>query len=331
MAVLVLGGTGQLGSNLVRALIQQGEQVRVLARDPQHLPTLSGLSIEPLQGDLQKRESLIRACRGNSIVYHAAGYYPTSLTPVQEAVAQALRETNNVLEAVQQASVDRLVFASSLTTIGFPAHPGQLADETCPFSTSYQSNSYLMAKAAMEERVLAAARTGIPAVVVNPTVFFGPFDSKPTSGTQILMVAKRMMPSYVQGHVNVIDVRDVAVGMIRAAERGRIGERYILGNWNTNQKELNQLIATLAGVSAPFMRMPFHLARWGTKLGDWAFRTFLKKPSPVPGFFIEMLPHMQQYDCSKAIRELDYPRSPIEPAIEDALAWFRQQGYLPSS
>jgi dihydroflavonol-4-reductase len=116
--------------------------------------------------------------------------------------------------------------------------------------------------------------------------------------------------------------------MIRAGTRGRVGERYILGNWNTNQKDLNELIAREAGVRGPLFPVPFQLARYGSKLGDWAFRTILGKPAPVPGFFVEMLAHGQQYDCSKAIGELDYPRSPVEGAIRDALAWFKANGYL---
>jgi dihydroflavonol-4-reductase len=128
--------------------------------------------------------------------------------------------------------------------------------------------------------------------------------------------------------VNAIDVRDVANGMIRAATRGRIGERYILGHWNTTQKELGELMARVAGVGAPKIPVPFAVARYGSKMGDWAFRTVLRRPAPVPGFFVEMLHHMQHYDCSKAIRELDYPRHPVEVAIRDALTWFRRNGYL---
>ena len=180
----------------------------------------------------------------------------------------------------------------------------------------------------MEEAVLNAGSEGLPAVVVNPTMCIGPYDSKPTSGTQIVMIAKRMMPGYIPGDLNVIDVRDVAVGMIKAAERGRSGERYILGNWNTTQKELNELIARVAGVMSPKIPVPFQAARAGSKLGDWVFRTVLKKPAPIPGFFVEVLQHMQQYDCSKAVNELDYPRHPIEPAVRDALAWFRSNGHL---
>ncbi len=328
MKVLVLGATGQLGSNLVRALLDQSEQVRAFVRPTSRQGTLAGLAIERVEGDLSAVESLYRACDGVQVVYHAAAYYPPYTVPVATATSQALGETKNVLDAVRRASVDRLVFGSTLTTIGFPREPNRLADETCPFTTAYTNNPYLMAKAAMEDAVLDAATRGLPAVVVNPTAFFGPYDSKPTSGTQILMIARRLMPGYIQGPVNVIDVRDVAVGMIRAAEHGRVGERYILGNWNTTQKELNALIAKLAGVMAPALPAPFMLAQYGSKLGDWAFRTILRRPAPVPGFFIEMLKHMQQYDCSKAMRELDHPRRPVEHAIRDALTWFRANGYL---
>jgi len=328
MKALVLGATGQLGSNLVRALLVRGDQVRALVRPTSNLLALRGLDVERGEGDLNNFESLRHACDGVKIVYQAASYYPPHTIPVGTATAQALAETKNLLEAVRRASVERLVFISTLTTIGFPADRTRLADETCPFVPLYPDNPYLMSKAAMEKAVLEAAKEGLPAVVVNPTVFFGPYDSKPTSGTQILMIARRRMPVDVQGLVNVIDVRDVAAGLIKAAERGRVGERYILGNWNTTQKELNELIARVAGVMAPMVAVPFALARYGAKFGDWAFRTLLRSQAPVPGFFVEVLRHMQHYDCSKAIRELDYPRNPVEPAIRDALVWFRENGYL---
>ncbi len=334
MKVLVLGGTGHLGSNLVRALLARGDEVRVLVRPIRsslqaigHL-MLRGLDVERVDGDLNDAESLIRACEGVRVVYQAASYYPSQTIPVEAATKQALAETDNLLRAVRRASVERLVFTSTLTTIGFPAQPGRLANEDCAFATAYPNNPYLMAKIAMENAVLAAAKDGVPAVVINPTTFFGPYDSKPTSGTQILMVAKRMMPGYVDGPVNAIDVRDVAEGMILAAARGRVGERYILGNWNTTQKELNTLIAQVAGVRPPLVPVPFALARVGAKVGDAVFRTILRRPAPVPGFFVEVLAHMQQYDCSKATRELGYPRRPVEHAIRDALAWFRANGYL---
>ena len=328
MNVLVIGAAGMLGSNLVRALLAKGDQVRVLVRPTTKTFTIDGLDLERVTGDVHDLGSLQRACEGVQVVYQTASYYPRETIPAVEAKQQALVETKNLLQAVRQTSVGRLVFTSTLTTIGFPKIPGQLATEERQFSTKFTNNPYLVAKAAMEDEVLAAARSGLPAVVVVPTAFFGPYDQKPTSGTQIIMIAKRQMPGYIQGSTNVIDVRDVAVAMIRAAEWGRIGERYIVGNVNTTQKELNRLIARVAGVSGPVFPIPFPVAQLGTKVGEWASRRLLHRPPPVPAFFVEMIKHMQHYDCSKALSELDYPRSSIETAIQDAVEWFKEVGYL---
>ena len=328
MKSLVIGGTGQLGANLVRALLEHGHQVRVLHRSSSDTFTIDGLDIERVVGDLNDGESLRRACDGRQVVYQAASYYPSATIPVDVAKGQALKETIFLLEAVRAAGVERLVFTSTLTTVGFPKTVGHPANETCQFSTRYTDNPYLMAKTAMEEKILQSAQLGIPAVVVIPTEFFGPYDQRPTSGTHILMIAKGQMPVYISGRVNVIDVRDVAVAMIRAAERGRVGERYLVGNWNTTQKDLNALIAQVVGVAPPLFPVPFGLARWGSKAGEWFFRSCLRRPPYLPGFFVEVMAHMQHYDCSKAQGELDYPRSAIEGAIEDALTWFRENRYL---
>jgi dihydroflavonol-4-reductase len=328
MKSLVIGGTGQLGANLVRALLEHGHQVRVLHRSTSNTFTIDSLDIERVVGDLNDGESLRLACEGRDVVYHAAGYYPSATIPVEVAKGQALKETALLLEAVRAARVERLVFASTLTTVGFPKTVGHPANETCQFSTRYTNNPYLMAKAAMEEKILQSAQQGIPAVVVIPTEFFGPYDQQPTSGTHILMVAKGRMPVYIPGRVNVIDVRDVAVAMIRAAERGRVGERYLVGNWNTTQKDLNELIAHVVGVAPPLFPVPLALARWGSKVGEWASRSLLRRPPYLPAFVVEMMAHMQHYDCSKAQRELDYPQSAPEGAIEDAVTWFRKNGYL---
>ena len=236
-----------------------------------------------------------------------------------------------MLDAVRAASVAmRLIFGSTLTTIGFPRQQGQPADETRAFTTQYSDNPYLMSKIAMEQ-ALEAARNGLPAVVVNPTACFGPYDSKPTSGTQIVMIAKRLMPGYIQGDINAIDVRDVAAGMIKAAERGRVGERYIPWKLEHDATGTQYVwIARVAGVMAPIAPVPYRVARYGSKFGDWVFRTIEKAGSCSRLFRRDaQAPPWQQYDCSKAIRELDYPRSPVEPAIRDALTWSANTKYLP--
>ncbi|MGD9850949.1 MAG: NAD-dependent epimerase/dehydratase family protein [Nitrospirales bacterium] len=330
MKSLVIGGTGQLGANLVRVLLEHGHTVRVLHRSFSRIFTLDGLSVEHVEGDLNDGISLRRACEGMQVVYHVAGYYPRTTIPVNEAKRQALKETHMLLEAIRNAGNERLVFASSLSTIGFPRQPGRLANETCSFSTRFTNNPYLMAKVAMEDRVLQAGKQGIPAVVIVPTEFFGAYDQRPTSGTQILMIAKGKMPFYVPGPVNVIDVRDVAVAMMRAAERGRIGERYLVGNWNTTQHELYDLIAEVSGVSPPQVPVPFSLARWAARVGEW-IACARGWPPEFPLIFLEVMAHMQHYDCSKALRELEYPRSSISHALEDAVRWFRDHGYLPGA
>ena len=331
MKSLVIGGTGQLGANLVRALLEHGHQVRVLRRSTSNTSTIKGLDIQHVVGDLNDGASLRRACDGMHVVYHVAGYYPSRTISVDVAKGQALKETTLLLEAVRAAGVERLIYASTLTTVGFPENPRYPATETCAFATRFTSNPYLMAKDTMEDKILQASKQGIPSVVVIPTEFFGAYDQRPTSGTHILMIANRQMPVYIPGRANVIHVRDVAVAMIRAAERGRVGERYLVGNWNTTQKELNELIAEVVGVPPPLFPVPFSLARWGTKVGEWVFSSILGRPPLLPGFFVEVMAHMQHYDCSKAQRELDYPRSSIEGAIRDAATWFRANGYLAKS
>ena len=336
MKTLVIGAAGFLGSNLVRALLARGDEVRAMVRPRSTAHTLARLDVERIDGDLNDAGSLERACRGVRVVFQTAAYYPSHTVPVKIAIAQALTETRTLLGALRQADVDRLVFTSTLLTIGFPPKdpegPTRLANELDPFVPVFPDNPYLMAKAMMEQEILQQAPgKGLPAVIVNPTVFYGPYDSKPTSGTQILMIARRRMPAYVQGPVNIIDVRDVADGMISAAECGRTGERYILGNWNTTQKELNAMIARVVGAPAPILPIPFPVARYGSKVGDWMFRTVFRRPAPVPGFFVEMLRHMQQYDCSKAAGELGPASRPVDRAIADAASWFRENGYLPIS
>ena len=160
--------------------------------------------------------------------------------------------------------------------------------------TKYPDNPYLAAKIAMEEAVLHAAEKGVPAIVLNPTAFYGPYDRKPTSGTQLLMIAKRQMPGFLEGPINAIDVRDVAIVHMNADEKGRIGERYIIGNWNTTQRELTRLMAKVSGVSPPAIPIPFPVARVGSQFGDWVSRRILKKRPPVPAFFVEVFQHFQQ-------------------------------------
>lgn len=289
---------------------------------------IEGLGVEHAIGDFRDREAVRRAAQKCDVLFHVGGYYPTAPIPAAQAIRRSVEEIRSILDAALAAGVRRLVYGSSLTTIGPPAE-GRLADESCPFSTPYPGNPYLAAKAAMEEEVFEyVAKRDLPAVIGVPTVLIGPFDVKPTSGQQIILIARGRMPFYIEGETNVVDVRDAARGMVLLLERGRIGERYILGGVNTTQGELNRLIAREAQVRGPLLRIPFQIAHLGSKMGDLLFMSLLRRPPPVPGFFIEVVGQMRHYDLSKARRELGYEPGPIEPAIRDALAWFKAHGYL---
>jgi len=328
MKALVLGATGLLGANLVRALLQKGYEVRAFKRKTSKTIGIAGLPIETAEGDVMNRDSISEALKECQVLFHAGPYYPTLTIPVREAVGLGLTDVRNVMESAKQARIERVIYTSTLTTIGPPSRKGTLANEDCAFQTRYTNNPYLVAKSAMEDEVRRYAREGLPVVIVNPTALLGPYDSRPSSGTQILMIAKHMMPAYIEGFTNVIDVRDVAMGMVLALERGRVGDRYILGHLNTNQSELNRMIARILGVSPPRIPVPYELARWGSKFGEWTFTHVLHRLPPVPGFFVEVLAQLQHYDCTKAVRELGLPQSPLENAIRDAVKWFREKGYL---
>ncbi|HEX9758908.1 MAG TPA: NAD-dependent epimerase/dehydratase family protein [Nitrospiria bacterium] len=329
MKALVLGAPGHLGSNLVRVLLQKGYPVRAFKRSGKKTTSLDGLPIEFAEGDFLQQGTLLRAMEGCDVLFHAGGYYPLKTISAKDAVSHALREIDSILNSAREMDIQKVIFTSTLTQIGFPKEPKRLADETNPFETRFTNNPYLMAKQAMEEEIRNQVAGGLPVVMVNPTVFFGPYDSRPTSGTQILMIAKQQMPAYVDGPINVIDVRDVAIGEVLALEKGKIGERYILGNWNTTQRELNELIAKLANVPAPKLKVPGGLARLGVKIGEAALSLMGKDP-PVPSFIVEALCHFQHYDCQKAVQDLGLPQSPVENAIRDALTWFKEHHYLSS-
>lgn len=331
MKALVLGSTGFLGANLIRALLEKRYDIRAFHRPTSSTLGIDGLPGETALGDFNDRDSLLKAMQGCEVVFHAGAYYPNGPVPVKKAIERGVTQLRSVMEAALHAGVHRLIYGSSLTTIG-PPSSGDLADERCPFQTPYVDNPYLMSKAAMEEEVRRYVKErGLPAVIGIPTVLVGPYDVKPSSGKQILLIARRRLPFYIEGKTNVVDVRDAARGMVLLMERGRIGERYILGGVNTTQREFNREVAAAAGVLPPLLPLPFALSRWGSKGGDFLFSTLFRHDPPVPSFFVEVLREIRHYDITKARTEIGYQPGPIEPAIRDALQWFRTHHYYRSA
>ncbi len=190
MKALVIGSTGQLGANLVRALLQRGYEVKALTRKTSDPSVLRGLPVDTVLGDVHDRPSLSNALKGCDALFHAGAYYPVQTIAVDRAVTLGLQDVRNCLEAAGEAGIRRIVYSSTLTTIGPSTREDGLADEECRFVPQYPRNPYLMAKAAMEDEVRRFAGRGLNVVIVNPTAFYGPYDAHMTSGKQIVMIAR---------------------------------------------------------------------------------------------------------------------------------------------
>jgi Nucleoside-diphosphate-sugar epimerases len=314
MKALVLGATGFLGSHVVRALLARGLLVRVLRREHSDTRAIDGLDVETAIGDLRDAESVARAVRGCCWVFHIAGYYPIIALDRAKAIADGMVTMTNVLRAC--CDVERFVYTSSLSTIG-PA-----GTEASPYLP--RKSAYYQAKFAMEQAALAS---GLPVVVVNPTYCIGECDVKPTSGILILNLL-RGHRTYVDAPTNAVDVRDVAVGHILACEKGRICERYLLGNWNTSFGEVLRVAAEIAGVPGPTVRLPVRPLFWLAVASEWYASKFTKHPPRLPLTGVHLLAWSQHFDSSKAIRELRLPQNPIPDAIRRTIEWFRANGYV---
>jgi dihydroflavonol-4-reductase len=313
---LVLGATGFIGGHIARAALAEGWTVRALRRVPSAVGHVGAAAVQWITGDIERLESLNDAFRGVDVAFHAAGYYPRSGRQVAAQVASSVRQTRTVLQACRRAGVPRLVYTSSLTTIGRPEPSGsRLADERDLYEPgSLARSAYYECKYAMESEVLRAARD-IPAVVTNPTAVFGPGDRPGGVASILAMVARGWGVAWVEATVNAVDVRDVAAAHLNAAKSGRPGERYLLGGHNLSVRQLMTLAARIAGVAPPRFRLPLAWIDLAVRLGD------LVPPLDVAGNHLRAVRHWQGYDCSKAAAELGLRPRPLEETLRDALAW----------
>lgn len=328
MKALVLGATGFVGGNLARELLARGFEVRAFRRTRGPAPALEGLQVEEAYGDLRNRASVEAALEGCDVLFHAAGYYPTNALDVLGAVREGIAGMRSVLDAARWAGVSRVVYTSSLSTIGRPSGPNRLADERDHYLPGRRGYAYAEAKYAMEQEVRRYVLEGLPAVIVCPTAAFGPGDVKPTSGTALLMIARGAAPAYVGGRMNVVDVRDVAAAQVAAAEKGKIGERYIIGGWNVTIGDLVRTMAEAAGVPPPTARVPLGMARAAATVAENVGRLIPGNPVRYLSTGVQQIQLGQFFDTSKAERELGLTRRPLIETFVDSLAWFRSYGYL---
>jgi dihydroflavonol-4-reductase len=326
MKALVTGGSGFIGSAVVMELLKRGQPMRALVRSQEQPGNLAGLNVELAEGDLLDQASLYRALEGCDRVYHLAAVYANWLPDRRVMLRSNIEGTRNLLQACLDRKIERVVYTSSVAALG--AHGQTPADESAQFNLADTGDVYHLSKYQAEQTALEFAGKGLPIVILNPSNPIGPRDLKPTpTGALILNVLKRKLPGYVDGGVNVVDVEDVAVAHVTAMEKGRPGEKYVLGNANLSIHDYFQLIAEVGGGRAPAMRIPLPFAVATAHLYEAVAAVTQKPPLTTPGW-AKVGSRYSFWNSSKAVRELGLPQTPIHESLKKAIAWFRENRYL---
>lgn len=325
--IVLTGGTGHIGNVLVRKLLRRGEKVRAVVPSWEDRMPLDGLQVEIVDGDVRDVDSLIRAFEGSDLVYHLAGIVAIT-TGKRELLHEVNVEgTRNVVRACLETGVPRLVYTSSIHAIVEPPK-GTVIDETLPFDPERTMGDYARSKALGTLEVLKGAEAGLDAVIVCPTGVIGPYDYAPSEmGQMMILVATGKLKAYLDGAYDFVDVRDVAEGLILAAERGRRGEAYILSGERITVPDLLSLLEDATGAKGPSLKVPFVLARVMAIFTPLYYRARKTKP-----LFTEYSVHVLGGDCfttcDKAKRELGYSPRPLRESVRATIRWFEESGRL---
>ena len=327
MKAFVTGGTGFIGSSVVRDLRSRGIGVQALCRPASNRANLEGLDVEIVEGDLRDVASLRRGMQGCELVFHVGALYSFWVRPRRLIYDVNVDGTRALFEAAKDAGVERIVYTSSVAALGL-RDDGEPADETTPTSLDQVIGDYKRSKYFAEQVALEYARE-LPIVIVNPSFPVGPRDIKPTpTGQTILDFLNRKMPAYIGTGMNVVDVEDVAVGHWLAADRGRIGARYILGGENVTMKGMLDLLGEITGLPSPTARVPYRPILVLSYLNAAFCRVFPRVTPRMTPETIRMSSHLMYFDPGKAVRELGFPQTPARDALAKAVAWFRENGYV---
>ncbi|MGB3746199.1 MAG: hopanoid-associated sugar epimerase [Xanthobacteraceae bacterium] len=326
--ILVTGASGFVGSAVVRHLIKAGHQVRALVRPTSSRTNLAELRVEIVEGDLRDVESLIRAMTGIRYVFHVAADYRLWARNPQDIVRTNVEGTRNLMTAALRAGVERIVHTSSVATLN--ARPdGKASDETFRLEAQAAVGAYKYSKIVAERLVeTMTAEQNLPAIIVNPSTPIGPGDVRPTpTGRIIVQAAAGRMPAYVDTGLNLVHVDDVAAGHLAALQSGRIGERYILGGQDVLLGDMLREIARQAGRAPPRLRLPRRLI-FPIAYGAEAVARFTGREPFVTTTGLRLAKDRMFFTSAKAERELGYRARSYSEAIAEAIAWFRQHGYL---
>jgi dihydroflavonol-4-reductase len=327
MTTLVTGASGFLGSHVARLLIERGERVRVLVRATSSTRLLEALSAERVVGDLRDSQTLDRAIQGVGAVYHVAADYRLWARNPAEIYDSNVKGTRNLLDAARRAGVSHFVYTSTVATVAVPQNGG-LPDEGTITSVDDMIGVYKRSKWLAEQEVQRAAAEGLPVVIVNPTTPVGAGDSKPTpTGRIILDFLNGRMPAYVDAGLNFVPVEDAAAGHLLAAERGRVGERYILGGENLTLKQVLNMLSCVSGRPAPRVRLP-HAVAMAAGYVDAAISRITGSEPRVPLDGVRMSQHSMFVSADKARKELGFAPGAVLAALDRAVRWFEANGYV---
>ena len=323
--VLITGSTGFLGNHVARLAAESGERLRLLVRRDSDLEPIADLDAEVRTGDLLDASSLRDAVEDCQTVFHIAAEYALWVREPARLYAANVTGTRNLLEAAKQARAERVVYTSTVGAIA-PLPDGRPVTEETPSTLAQMSGHYKRSKFLAEREARRYAANGLPVVIVNPTAPVGDGDFKPTPTGQIIQdfLAGRM-PAYVDTGLNLVDVRDVARGHWLAAERGRPGERYLLGSENLTLREILARLAAISGRAAPRIRLPYSVT-WMAGAASTAIARVRGGPPRIPLDGVRMARYRMFADCFKARRELGFDPAPVQAALERAVAWFEEGG-----
>jgi len=326
MTTLVTGAAGFLGSHVARQLVARGEDVRVLVRASSSNRAISDLSLEYVTGDLRDTASLERAMNGVQRVFHVAADYRLWAKHPQDIYDSNVGGTKNVLAAAKRAGVAQLIYTSTVATIAVdrPELPNEFTQAKLQEMIGHYKRSKWMA----EQEVLNAAKEGLPVIVAMPTTPVGPWDWKPTpTGKIILDFLNGKMPGYVETGLNFVGVEECAAGHLLVSEKGKIGERYLLGAENLTLKEVLDTLAKITGLRAPGMKIP-HGVALGVAYVESAFSRLIGKEPGIPLEGVKIARHKMFVDASRAPRELGFQPGPVAAALERAVRWYLANGYV---
>ncbi|HZQ19947.1 MAG TPA: hopanoid-associated sugar epimerase [Terriglobales bacterium] len=327
MLAFVTGATGSLGSHVARALADQGAELRLLARPTSNTKNIDDLNADRAIGDLRDPVSLEKGIAGCNVVFHVAADYRLWVRDPEEMYRSNVEGTRAILDAARKSKVRRVVYTSSVATMGFTSN-GQSADENSPVSLDNMIGPYKRSKFMAEQVAIEAARAGQDVVIVNPTTPVGERDIKPTpTGRIVVDFLKRKFPAYVDTGLNLVDATECARGHIAALEKGRPGERYILGGENLTLKQILDKLAAITGLPSPSIRVPYVLAL-ATGIVDEVVTGRIRGKEPRATIDAVRMGRKKMFVSSaKAERELGWKCVPVDDALRNAVEWFRHNGY----